>query len=144
MFLFFYIILDDIQYIDHEDGDESVVRDKSHENESLTTSVSDNTFYDTDGGHKFQRDRSMAHSYQTKLNVTPPTKPMIDNCDAPRKSRSIFSDCASTAEDISFYDDQSGALQSVFGREFHSMTPFSQSSGGAYHFQLTQHQNQNK
>lgn len=115
------------------------MRDKSHENESLTTSVSDNTFYDTDGGAKFQRDqRFMTHSHQTKMNVTPPTKPITDHCDAQRKSRSIFSDCASTGEDISFYDDQSGALQSVFGREFHSMTPFSQSSGGAYHFLLTQ------
>lgn len=125
-----FAFVDDILYIDHDDEEavsENVMKNKSPENVSLTTSVSDNTFYDTDGVHKLNVDTNVTCSHQTNSNS------LTDKRDAQHQNI-VFSDCTSTVEDISFFDDQSGALQSVFGHDFHSITPLSQSSDGAYSF----------
>lgn len=129
-----FSIVDDILYIDHEDGAESFAKEKSNENESLTTSVSDNTFYDTDGASNFYREKFKARSHQNDNKVAPPINPMTDKRDA--HNTGPLSDWASTGDDTSFYDDQSGALLSVVGHEFRSITPI-KTSRGAYSNQLS-------
>lgn len=140
MFNFFVEIVDDILYIDHDDGaiecfaieqtsGNENEHEQEHENES--TSVSDNTFYDTDGASNFYRDKFNAmHSIPCDRRLASPVISITDENE--HESHSNFpSDWASTGDDTSFYDDRSGALISVAGHDIRSITPHI-SSRGAY------------
>lgn len=115
-------------YIDQDDdANECFVKDKSHENESLTTSVSDNTFYDTDGASNFLK-RSQRNDNDS--NVARYGRKIDEHDDV---HTFMMSDWASTAaEDTSFYDDRSSALKSLVGPEFRSPITSNKSSRGAY------------
>lgn len=104
------------------------MKDKLHGNESLTTSVSDNTFYDTDSASNFLQ-RSQRHSNDS--NVAQNNGRKFDEHDDVHTF--MMSDWASTAaEDTSFYDDRSSALKSLVGPEFRSPITSNKSSRGAY------------
>lgn len=128
---FFYAIIDDILFIDHDvDGAfECFEKEKSNENESLTTSVSDNTFYDTDGASNYYRDKCDRKTLKSSMPPLPLASSMAGGCEHDAQINFI-SDWASTGDDTSFYDDRSGALRSVAGH-FRSITPH-KSSRGAY------------
>lgn len=145
--------IDDILFIDHDDSEaiEYFEKEKSHENESLTASVSDNTFYDTDGASNYCRDKlKSACTQQCKTLAStlslpspplpPPLLPLANAvggvCEHDAQINFI-SDWASTGDDTSFYDDRSGALRSVVGH-FRSITPHKSSRGAYLHFETNQ------
>ncbi|XP_031616692.1 liprin-beta-2 isoform X5 [Contarinia nasturtii] len=107
---------DSILYID-QDGDEVDCIEKENENESLPTSVSDNTFYDINGVGNFQSNRLSCSSPYSNLSRT-----IVRNYDE-QDAYNFISDWASTAEDTSsFYDDQSYMRKSIYDPEFQSIT----------------------
>lgn len=117
--------IDSILFIDQDDGTEYFDKEKSHENESMTTSVSDNTFYDTDGASNFQTKRLSRQSHNSNLDR------IVGRNIVEPDTHNLISDWASTAEDTSFYDDRSSALKSVIDLEYRSIAS-SKSIRGAY------------
>lgn len=152
MLHFFTAISDDILFIDHDvDGAfECFEKEKSNENESLTTSVSDNTFYDTDGASNYYRDKCDRKTLTSSMPQPPPpslllASSMVGGCEHDAQIHFV-SDWASTGDDTSFYDDRSGALRSVVGH-FRSITPHKSSRGAYFAFEnpkKEQYKNQTK
>lgn len=119
-----YLIVDDILFIDQDDEDECFVKEKSNENESVTTSVSDNTFYDTDGASNYYSEKLKRQTREIQY-IIPTVVRKFD------EAHNLISDWASTGDDTSFYDDRSGALLSIVDRDFRSISSH-KSSCGAY------------
>lgn len=88
--------------------------------------MSDNTFYDTDGASHYYNEKLRRQIHEIQYNQFIPT--VVRKFD---DAHILISDWASTGEDTSFYDDQSGALLSIVGPEVRSISSH-KSSRGAY------------